>query len=97
MKYPHRNQSHPRRTCRLASKWCALLFLASLPAHAIAEGASEYAIKAAIIFKIAKFVSWPQSAFSSRSDPLAVCAQKDDPIAAALSELGGKPIHGRVL
>jgi len=97
MKYLYRNKSRPRRTCRLASKWCVLLLIASLPAHAIAEGASEHAIKAAIIFKIAKFVSWPKTAFSSRSDPLAVCAQKDAPIAAALSELSGKPIHGRVL
>ncbi len=79
------------------AKWCALTLIASLPAHAIAEGASEHAIKAAIIFKIAKFVSWPQDAFKDRSDSLSVCVQKDDPISPAISALGGKPIHGRVL
>ena len=79
--------------------WCTVLLFASLPAHAIAEGtsASEYAVKAAIIFKIAKFVSWPEHTFSGQSEPLSVCIRKDDPIAAAISALNGKPIHGRSL
>lgn len=97
MKPLHRKQAPPCRTYRFAAKWCALLLIASLPAHAIAEGASEHAVKAAIIFKIAKFVSWPQNAFEDNRDPLSVCVQKDDPISQALSALGGKPIHGRVL
>jgi len=79
--------------------WCALLLFVSFPAHAIAEGtsASEYAVKAAIIFKIAKFVSWPEHTFSGKNEPLSVCIRKDDPIAVAMSALSGKPIHGRAL
>jgi hypothetical protein len=95
---PNHNQTLTRRTGRLAASWCAALLIASLPAHTFAAGASasEYAIKAAIIFKIAKFVSWPEQAFSGQSEPLTVCVQNNDPIAAAMSELNGKLIHGRV-
>jgi hypothetical protein len=75
----------------------ALLIL-SLPVHAKADSAaaSEFTIKAAIIFKIAKFVSWPEQAFSGLSEPLTVCVKEGAPIAAALSTLSGKSIHGRV-
>jgi len=98
MKLLFRNQLHRGRACRVAVSWCAALLIATLPAYAMAEGAvaSEYAVKAAIIFKIAKFVSWPEHAFSGRSKPLRVCVQEDDPIAAAMSALNGKPIQGRV-
>ena len=58
--------------------------------------ASEYDVKAAIVFKIAKFVSWPEQAFTDNSEPLAVCVHKDDPLAEALRSLNGKPIKGRV-
>jgi len=99
IKRTYNNQSRCRRLHKLALSWCAALLFASLPAHTIAEssGASEYAIKAAIIFKIAKFVSWPEDAFSGRDEPLSVCVGRDDPIAAAMSALSGKSIHGREL
>ncbi len=93
---------HPsrcRRVARLAATWCAVLLFTSLPAHAIADGTvgSEYAVKAAIIFKIAKFVSWPEHAFASESEPLFICLPKDDPMTEAMSALSGKNVHGRVL
>lgn len=99
MKLPYRNRSHRRLTCHFAVSWYAALLIASLPAHAIAQGAaaSEYAVKAAIIFKIAKFVSWPKHVYAGQSEPLSVCVRKNDPIAAAMSALSGKPIHGRAL
>lgn len=71
--------------------------IALQPLQATAEGpaASEYAIKAALVFKIAKFVTWPEQAFTSLSEPLSVCVPENNPIAPALSSLSGKPIHGR--
>jgi len=98
MKLPHYNLTKIHRNARFAVSWCAVLLIASLPVHAVAAGpsASEYAIKAAIIFKIAKFVSWPEQAFTGQNEPLTVCVQKDDPITTAMSELNGKSIHGRV-
>jgi len=93
------NSTRCPRTARIAASWCTLLLFMSLPAHAIAEGTvgSEYAVKAAIIFKIAKFVSWPDHAFASESEPLSVCLPKDDPMTGAMSTLSGKTVHGRVL
>jgi hypothetical protein len=68
-----------------------------LPVQATAENstASEYAIKAALVFKIAKFVTWPDQAFDGLSEPLSVCVPESNPIAPALSTLNGKKIHGR--
>ncbi len=99
MNLPRHKLTHDRRTDRLVVLWFAVLLITSLPAHAIAEGtaASEYAVKAAIIFKIAKFVSWPKQAFSNHSEPLTLCLQEDDPIATAISALDGKLIHGRMI
>ena len=85
------------RILRFTVSSCAAFLLALQPTLVKAEGAaaSEHAVKAALIFKLAKFVSWPDSAYSGLSEPLSVCVQKSDPIVAALSTLSGKPIHGR--
>jgi len=52
-------------------------------------------VKAAIIYKIAKFVVWPEDAFSSRTEPLPVCLPEADPIGPALDALAGKIVWGR--
>jgi len=98
MNLSHHKQANCRRIHRLAASWCTIFLIASLPAHAIAEGAaaSEFAVKAAIIFKIAKFVSWPEQAFADHSEPLTLCLQETDPLATAISALDGRLIHGRV-
>jgi hypothetical protein len=87
-----------RRLHRIAASWYAALIFSLLPVQAMAESpaASEYAVKAALVFKIAKFVTWPDQAFDSLSEPLSVCVPEKSPIAPALSSLNGKPIHGRV-
>ncbi len=97
MKLSHRNQFSTHRSVRRTVLWCSVLLMGLLPANAVAQGASasEYAIKAAIIFKIAKFVSWPEDAYSSRSEPLSICIFEDDPISPAISALRGKAVHGR--
>lgn len=58
---------------------------------------SEYAVKAAIVYKIAKFVSWPDNAFDSSSEPLSICLPENDPIAPAMNGLIGDAVHGRVI
>lgn len=59
------------------------------------QGASEYAVKAAIIYKISKFVSWPDDAFTTRTEPLSICLPAADPIGPALDALTGKIVQGR--
>ena len=56
-----------------------------------AQLAPEYALKAAVIYNITKFVEWPPNAFKSASDPLDVCLIGEDPFGDALVEaLSGK-------
>lgn len=64
-----------------------LLLLALTPAHA---GPSEYEIKAAFIYQIAKFVEWPAS-----SAPLRLCVLGGNPFGAALETIRGKPVNER--
>lgn len=44
-----------------------------------AQDSLEYAVKAAYLVKIAPFVEWPSSAFSSPSAPLSICVMGADP------------------
>jgi hypothetical protein len=57
--------------------------------------ASEYAVKAAIVFKIAKFVYWPETEHSSKNDVLSICLPENDPIGPSIDALRGEKIHGR--
>ena len=68
---------------------CAL-FLTLTPAHA---GPSEYDLKAAFIYQIAKFVEWPPSTPSN--SPLRLCVLGGNPFGAALEPIRGKPVFER--
>lgn len=66
----------------------ALLLLA--PALAIAQGPSEYEVKAAFIHNIAKFVEWP--APSGDGNALHLCVLGRTPFGDALAVLDGKQV-----
>lgn len=86
----------PQRLHLIGSLLLGLIALVFLPSAVVADtAASEYSVKAAIIYKIAKFVAWPADAFSSRTEPLPVCLQDADPIGPALDALAGKIVWGR--
>lgn len=91
------NISAPR--CRTRCAGLAYLFVVVLAGLQTATAGeplvSEYALKAAIIYKIAKFVSWPDDAFTTREEPLSVCLPVADPIGPALDALTGKTVRGR--
>lgn len=85
-------------------KWLAMLFLMlclfiSSASSTLANqtSASETAIKAAIIFKLAKFVTWPDDAFENQSERITICFQESDPIGPAIQELSNQRLHGRLL
>ena len=63
----------------IAGAILAQLLLLAWPLHAQAPATTEYAIKAAFLYKFAPFVEWPPRAFPSASTPLAVCIAGDDP------------------
>lgn len=72
----------------MAGFWCAILFgLALSSAHA---GSTEYELKAAYVYQIAKFVEWPPS-----SAPLRLCVIGGNPFGAALETIRGKPVNER--
>lgn len=75
--------------------WITLL--AGTPAAAADPAASEYAVKAAIVHKIAKFVTWPESDTGSRGNTLSICLPEQDPIGPAIEALSGEVVQGRLI
>lgn len=76
----------------------ALLLLALGPTVTASEQtASELAVKAAIIYKIAKFVSWPEEVPAGNENSLPICLPAADPIGPALETLAGKTVQGRTI
>lgn len=75
-----------------------------LPAAAAAVplAVSEYAVKAAFLYKFAKFVSWPEAVLSAE-DSFRLCVYGEDPFGADLDRIvagkrvGGHPIEVRRL
>ena len=80
-------------------KYCILICLVALgvrPGVAHSDSpVSESAVKAAIIYKIAKFVTWPDSAFDAGDESLSVCMMANSPMAEAMSTLQGRSVRGR--
>ena len=66
---------------------CGMMMLTLTPAHA---APSEYELKAAFIYQIAKFVEWPVS-----SAPLRLCVLGGNPFGLALETIRGKPVNER--
>lgn len=88
-----------RRTLITACAGIVVALAAGVPAHA----ASEYALKAAYLYKFAAFVEWPRSSFPAPSSPLNLCIVGFDPFgdyldrAIAGQRIGERPIVARRL
>lgn len=57
----------------------------------------EYQVKAVLMYKIAKFVEWPEQAFSDASTPFNICVLGADPFGDNLDFIRGKKVRGRQL
>ena len=75
---------------------CLLLAVLTLAAGgAVAQdSAAEISVKAAIVHKIAKFVSWPDSRFATSQEPLRFCVLGDSMTLRAFENLSDRPIRG---
>jgi len=63
-----------------------------------ATGPSEYQVKAAFLYKFARFVEWPDSSFASPEAPLVIGILGDDPFGPMLDQaVAGKRVQGRQL
>jgi hypothetical protein len=73
-------------------------FLAGTGAVALAQGASEYDIKAVFLFNFSQFVEWPESAFAHEQAPLVIGVLGRDPFGSALQDaVRGETVNGRTL
>ena len=78
-----------------------VLLLAALAPAAPASGAgekpTEYELKAAVLYKISRFVTWPEDAFEDEESPLIIAVVGPDPFGPALDRaFQGRKDHGRV-
>lgn len=66
-----------------------------LPNSAWSDISREDRIKAALIFKLVKFVEWPATALGGK-DPLEFCVLGSSGVADALAAADGKPVRDRL-
>lgn len=78
----------------LACACLSLLFGGSPRAQ---TGPSEYEVKATILYKAARFITWPDDAFEPGVDTISLCVLGPDPVARAISALDGQMLAGRRL
>ena len=69
-----------------------ILILLLLILSASLFGASEYKLKAAYIYNIAKFVQWPDGTFATTDAPLHIGIYGDDPFGVYIDALKGKKV-----
>ncbi|MFK7829526.1 MAG: YfiR family protein [Congregibacter sp.] len=85
--------SEQKLALRLLVPACANLLLTLIvavhPAMA-ADPAPEDVVKAAVVFKLTKFVEWPASIFESSATKLQICALGDTPVSEALEVVEGR-------
>ncbi len=68
--------------------------LMTLPVHA---GVSEYELKAALIYKISKFVRWPPAGEKGASTPFRLCVVGRDYFGPAIDGLEGQAVQGQTI
>lgn len=68
--------------------------LVALPAHG---DVSDYELKAALIYKISKFVRWPRAAEKSPPVPFRLCVVGRDYFGTAIDRLEGQAVHGQTI
>jgi hypothetical protein len=74
----------------------ALTVLAPGAVQAAVAAADEYQVKAAFLFNFAKFVEWPESAFTSPGEPISICLLGKNPFGSSLEDaVRGNSIGGR--
>jgi hypothetical protein len=87
-----------KKTIRLLSIVCVLcVAVISYPVRASEPAMSEYLLKAAFIYNIAKFVEWPPGSFESEKAPIILCVLGKDPFGYTLNTIDGKIVQGRTL
>ena len=75
-----------------------VLCLFFLPISAEAgKNYDENQLKAAISYKVAKFVTWPEDAFNADGAPFVICVFAEDDVVEGFDSLEGQTIEGRTI
>lgn len=91
-----RRPSRRLSDCVLRLVWM-VFFTASLWCQA-ASGPTEYEVKAALLFKFAKFTAWPATAFTNNTAPLVIGVVGEDPFGEMLDAVvAGESVDQRPL
>jgi hypothetical protein len=75
-----------------------LALIVAGPSAAPATESLEYAVKATFLLRFGDFVTWPDGAFSSPTDPVTICVVGTDPFGTLLPEatkdqtIQGRPV-----
>ena len=56
---------------------------------------SEWELKAALVFNFARYIEWPERAFSTGDSPLVMCVIGRDRFGGAFTALEGRKLQGR--
>jgi len=87
---------------RVAVAGISAMILLGLGINAVANAASpraerydEYLVKAAFLYKFARFTEWPSGTYAHPSAPLMICVLGKDPFGPMLDSIAGKRINGR--
>lgn len=78
---------------RMATWRLVAAFLFAVAGQAGAQGLSENEVKAALVYKIAAYVTWP----TDRADSFVLCTLTERPLAGALEALSLREAHGRII
>lgn len=73
--------------------WKMVLFLLSATAWPVASS-PEYQVKAALIYKLTKFISWPEDSLNNGSH-FGICILGDNRFGAAIKELENQTTKGK--
>jgi hypothetical protein len=90
--------THVIRTATTALRhlrWCFVLF--ALLSHPAWSAVPEYDVKAVLLFKISKFVRWPEAAFATSGGTLRVCIVGRDDFGESIDNLKGLKVQGQVV
>ncbi len=94
-----------RASLRSLARWvsaAALRFAAPFAILSVAEVATvtaqndrEAMLKAAIVFKLTRYVTWPEEAFAAEPDSLRICLTGDPAMLEAMAGVQGREVEGR--
>ena len=65
-----------------------------LSQHTQSAPLPEYQVKAALLYKLTKFIQWPEQALSDANMPLGICVFGEDPFGSSLDALADKTVRG---